>query len=1012
MVRQLTKSDLLIETNKDGNFFYIKPNIEEIATKKLVSEDTVRYSSDLKGLYVWDDQATYQNLYAEGVKKGLAVLDPGLDFRVYDYTFFNTVSDTRFASAIYRGENHTGNAQFLRVYANGQDKAGTSVEIYKTANTDFFDNNNRVVAADSVTYFRDITAHDFADAIFDIKSVTYISNVTISDAFRLLRAHNDTTIVIANSVINSGSGKELAMIEGYNAKIYYYNCLWDGASSIDYDKVGIAEVYGGSAERAQVIRENVIELKEDPFKNIDFFQHDPDRYRAQVSVNGDAWIDISLPENGWLGRVVGDTLVKLPDLGNGVYRVRAWAIDESGAASSRVTTDSVKITTSSFAYKGGSTALDGPVVEFGGAGDEVLYGTSGADELHGGGGKDLISGNLGNDRLFGDGGDDVLNGHKGDDVLYGGDGNDILWGGDGDDWLQGGAGVDVIYGEGGSDTVDFSDVAKVSGGYVINIGNGIFRRADGTGGTERFYDIENAVGTQGDDRIIGTSTPNRITGGAGADVLTGNGGADMFIFDNKVDFGADRITDMNYSRELWFTEFTDLGADNAARIDSKGYFTFSYGDGGARDIYLGMADRWIEYQGKNSEGYHVYKLLQGGWPTVDILPDSGSTSSPGASLLPQPTITGDAVWEREADFSNAPNYAAGYVIDLDKRAFARADAPSDAIVFQESRDVIGTSSNDRIIGDYHANRIEGGRGADVLTGGGADDVFVFDNSNDFGADRITDMNFSRELWFTQFTDLGSDNVGRIDSKGYFTFSYGDGGARDIYLGMADRWVEYQGQNSEGYHVYGMMRGDWPTVDILPDSGARLSLASSVLPQPTITGDAVWEREADFSNAPNYAAGYVIDLDKRAFARADAPSDAIVFQESRDVIGTSSNDRIIGDYHANRIEGGRGADVLTGGGADDVFVFDNSNDFGADRITDMNFSRELWFTQFTDLGSDGVGRISPAGTFAFAINDGWGERELDLGMADRWIEYQGVNDEGYHVYAMMRGEWPGQDILPV
>jgi len=774
--------------------------------------------------------------------------------------------------------------------------------------------------------------------------------------------------------------------------------------------------------RDAIKRANLIELKSDPLAAIDpFFTPHVDRYRAQISVNGDGWRALDLPSDGWFGRHVGDTLVKIPDLGNGVYRIRAWAVDDNGVAGSRVTTDSFKVTTSTFNYVGGVASMDAPAPWEGTDKADRMNGSFRDDVINGGKGDDQISGNSGDDALSGGAGDDVIDGGPGDDVIDGGDGDDILYGGPGDDLLRPGEGRDVIYGGEGVDTIDYSNLKPVTGGMVVDLKAGVMRHANGAGVIDRFTSIENVIGSHNGDRLIGTDTVNRMQGGRGDDVITGGLGPDVFVIDNARDFGADRITDFNYNDALWFTRFTDLGADNAARISSSGTFAFTLGTGGVRTLQLGQADRWLDYLGKNAEGYHVYVLLKGGWPDKDILPIA---QDPNAKVsLPAPQKIGDTL-----SFAAAPASADGYVINLATGVFREASANGEQRLFDPLRNVIGTASDDRIYGDKHVNRITGGQGDDVMSSGGADDVFIFDNRVDFGADRITDFSFSRELWFTQFTDLGADNVARIGSSGKVWFDYGGGaGAQSVDIGYVDRWIAYDGKNAEGYHVYSMMEGAWPTVDVLPKSTQTISArlapesvtesvtesapTSATLTAPTLTGASVAEVLADFSATPRSAAGYVIDLDAGRFSRADAPTDAIAFK-ARHVVATSSNDYVIGDKHANRLEGGQGADVLTGGGGADVFIFDNRVDFGADRITDFSFSREMWFTQFTDLGADNVARIGSSGKVWFDHSGGAGAQSVDIGYADRWIEYDGRNAEGYHVYSMMEGAWPDVDILPL
>jgi Ca2+-binding RTX toxin-like protein len=157
----------------------------------------------------------------------------------------------------------------------------------------------------------------------------------------------------------------------------------------------------------------------------------------------------------------------------------------------------------------------------------ALYGEDGADVLIGQGGDDILDGGSSNDTLEGD---------DGDDELRGGDGNDELIGGTGSNELRGGAGVDTAYFTGVSVRVDLTS------------GNADQAFAGGPVDSDRLFDIENLVGTQGADLMAGNGKANGLRGHQGADDLSGRGGADRFLYAFNIDStptAADHVGDFS-----------------------------------------------------------------------------------------------------------------------------------------------------------------------------------------------------------------------------------------------------------------------------------------------------------------------------------------------------------------------------------------------------------------------------------------------------------------------------------
>jgi Ca2+-binding RTX toxin-like protein len=193
-----------------------------------------------------------------------------------------------------------------------------------------------------------------------------------------------------------------------------------------------------------------------------------------------------------------------------------------------------------------------------GEGDSV---EASVEAVNGGSGDDVLVGSGSADVLFGAAGNDELHGGGGDDNLYGGEDDDLLDGGAGADFMTGGYGVNNY----GIDTVDYSDrTAHV----LVTIGAGGADDGETGEGDEVLYDVENAIGGSGDDRLAGNSAANTLVGGPGRDRLSGGLGPDVLD-------GGDGPDDL------------DGGGGNDVLYGGAGADDLD--GGGATDLYFGQA---------------------------------------------------------------------------------------------------------------------------------------------------------------------------------------------------------------------------------------------------------------------------------------------------------------------------------------------------------------------------------------------------------------------------------------
>jgi Ca2+-binding RTX toxin-like protein len=134
------------------------------------------------------------------------------------------------------------------------------------------------------------------------------------------------------------------------------------------------------------------------------------------------------------------------------------------------------------------------------------------------------------ENVIGGDGNDIIYGDNANNTLIGGAGDDVLNGGGGNDTLQGGLGNDALIGGAGNDTIDYSDAAHSGGVDVILPDSGCDINEWSAVDNDRICaDIENVIGSSGDDALTGNSANNTLNGGPGDDLLHGGPGNDTLI---------------------------------------------------------------------------------------------------------------------------------------------------------------------------------------------------------------------------------------------------------------------------------------------------------------------------------------------------------------------------------------------------------------------------------------------------------------------------------------------------
>ncbi len=446
-------------------------------------------------------------------------------------------------------------------------------------------------------------------------------------------------------------------------------------------------------------------------------------------------------------------------------------------------------------------------------GDDTLSGGLGADHHNGGGGNDWVSysnadsavqvfmdnasANTGEavgdsywdvENLLGSNGNDTLGGSTWNNSIVGGNGDDWLGGYDGDDTLSGGLGADHHNGGGGNDWVSYSNADSA---VQVFMDNASANTGEAVG--DSYWDVENLLGSNGNDTLGGSTWNNSITGGKGDDWLGGYSGNDTL----SGGLGADHHNGGGGSDWVSYADadsavqvFMDNASANTGEAVGDSYWDVENLLGGNGNDTLGGSTWSNSITGGNGDDW------LGGY--------SGDDTLSGGIGADHHNGGGGSDWVSYADASNSVSAA------LDDAGSNSGEAAGDS--YWDIENIMGSTHNDTLQGSTASNRIEGndgndglyghsgddtitsGAGADYLEGGGDNDVFRFfsaiDSSVATGVDYIGD--------FTQGQDkIDVSNIAGLNSfsdfsvysnSSYTELTYGDlvfGFNGDISFGDSD-----------------------------------------------------------------------------------------------------------------------------------------------------------------------------------------------------------------------------------
>ena len=375
-------------------------------------------------------------------------------------------------------------------------------------------------------------------------------------------------------------------------------------------------------------------------------------------------------------------------------------------------------------------------VIMGGGGDDKLYGgpnpadadkmgnsgLTNADMLHGGGGDDMLFGGVGNDTLKGDAGDDMLHGGPNADRLFGGAGSDLIYADTMDSVING-------WVETPPDDPDNpgTPLAEAAGDPMAVDTVSFARMEDETVGTTdtawalatQAPNVENVIGSQGDDNITGSDGDNVIEGGEGGDTLNGGDGEDTLSYESSDDWVRVTLAAAGTAATASRGHASGDTATNFENVRGSAHDDDITGNNAANKLWGGAGDDDLDGAEENDtlEGGAGEDKLDGGWTASTV---TGRTTE-NAEVNTVSYATSDAgVTVNLATSSVSGGHAMGDTIVTYEESAPTGDDPNNEIDVATFRNVTGSMHDDHLTGNHHDNELAGGAGDDTLRGGASD----------------------------------------------------------------------------------------------------------------------------------------------------------------------------------------------------------------------------------------------------------------------------------------------------
>ena len=490
-----------------------------------------------------------------------------------------------------------------------------------------------------------------------------------------------------------------------------------------------------------------------------------------------------------------------------------------------------------------------------------------------------VTGSDFSDQITGNDSDQILEGGDGDDTLVGLDGDDTLDGGAGLDSIDGGAGEDVILGSEGSDaidggddtdTLDYSGLSSASDIDVTLDGSNNATVTVGGLGPDTIRNIENIVGSAGNDRVAGDLNDNILDGFEGNDTLSGGAGNDTLI-------GGDGVDYVDYS-----------GASGSVNVDLLAQAAAD-GDGGTDTLQ----------QIENVRGSNDNDLIAGDDGANTLEGGDGDDTLVGRGG--NDTLDGGA----GSDTASYASAQSSVVIDLSSPA-ATNDGQGGLDTFISIENVVGSGFDDSLTGDTEDNRLsgaggndtlDGGAGDDLLEGGQGDDTIIASDDADVidgGADRDT----------VDYSSLAGVTSINMTLNGAFDTTVTVNGGTDDTIRNIENVIGTSGSDSLNGDIFANTL-DGSAGDDVIRGGAGADILDGGAGNDQLRFDDL------------VALGVSIDLQSgTATYAADGSTD--IFNNFESYAGSNQNDTVLTSTGGDIVEGLLGDDIFYASSGSDLF----------------------------------------------------------------------------------------------
>ena len=575
---------------------------------------------------------------------------------------------------------------------------------------------------------------------------------------------------------------------------------------------------------------------------------------------------------------------------------------------------------------------DGKDTIFAGAGHDILEGFGGDDNLDGGTGDDTLIGGTGNDILDGGTGNntasyayltvssggitvDLSNGtafisNTGDrdsltniqnvigsqnkDKLTGDTHANILVGGKDDDTFIGGGGGDTFYGGAqsnaadsldGSDTVSY-EAANSSGtsdgkslGVVASLDNASNNLGDAAG--DRYFSIENLIGSNYADTLFGDTRKNILIGGAGVDTLVGGAGADT-LYGAAINTSSNDVSiDTNNNYASYETSALGVHASLAHTIGiNNGKTEDSFNTGDAQfDEYHNIWNLWGSTHDDYLQGDTNNNTLIGGGGNDTLEGGKGADSLVGRNVADIVTVS----------YEHADN-TVKLIVNLADSSQNTGEATGDT--YTNITNIIGSAYDDLLIGNSRDNTLNGGAGNDTLMGGGGTDSFI-------GGEGKDTVSYERQTTggVTAYLDAvkQGSNSGLAGGHKYDSIENLIGTNTADTLGGDSNDNSLSGGGGDDYFVASLGNDSF-------DGGAGTDTVS----YEALTGTA-------------------INVDLRVGTGTIGAGKTDYYKDIENIKGSNLGDTLKGGTSDNMLWGGGGNDTLDGGGGNDSLYGESGDD---------------------------------------------------------------------------------------